>query len=400
MTLSDLSIRRPVLAAVANLLIVVFGIAALFELPIRELPDIDTSVVSISTKYTGAAPKVVDTDITEIIEGAVSGIAGVKTISSESRRGQSRTTIEFEIGRNIDEAANDVRDAVGRVSGQLPDEADDPQVVKSDADADPVIRLAVTSDRMTTAELTDYADRFLVDRMATIDGVARLDVYGERPFAVRIWLDRRKLAARNLTVADVEAALRRNNVELPAGEIESDTRQLSVRLDSRIPTLDAFRNIVVDRIAGYPVRLSDVSRVVAGVEDDSTVVRNNGRDAIGMAVLRQSQANTIAISNAVRAEIEKIKPLLPEGMSIEIGSDDAIFVGASINEVVHALIISLILVVAVILVFLMSVRATLVPAVTIPVALIGCFLLINFLGFSINTLTLLALLLAIGLVVD
>ncbi|MGE0231636.1 MAG: efflux RND transporter permease subunit [Flavobacteriaceae bacterium] len=400
MTLSDLSIRRPVLAAVANLLIVVFGFAALFQLPIRELPDIDTSVVSISTDYTGAAPQVVDTDITEIVEGAVSGIAGVKTISSESRRGRSRTTIEFEIGRNIDEAANDVRDAIGRISGQLPDEAGDPQVVKSDADADPVLRLAVTSDRMTTAELTDYAERFLVDRMATIDGVARLDVYGERPFAVRIWLDRRKLAARNLTVADVEAALRRNNVELPAGEIESATRQLSVRLDSRVPTLEAFRSIVIDSVAGYPVRLSDVSRVVAGVEDDSTIVRNNGRDAIGLAVLRQSQANTIAISNAIRAEIERIRPIMPEGMSIEIGSDDAIFVGASIREVVYALLISLVLVVAVILVFLLSVRATLVPAVTIPVALIGCFLLINFFGFSINTLTLLALLLAIGLVVD
>ncbi|MGE0844798.1 MAG: efflux RND transporter permease subunit [Flavobacteriaceae bacterium] len=400
MTLSDIAIRRPVLAAVASLLIVVFGVAALLSLPIRELPDIDTSVVTVTTTYTGAAPAIVDTDITEIIEGSVSGIAGVKTIQSESRRGRSSTVIEFETGRNIDEAANDVRDAVGRIRGLLPDEIDEPQVVKSDSDADPVMRLAVVSDRMTTEEITDYVDRYIVDRLATVEGVARLDVYGERPFAVRIWLDRRKLAARNLTVADVEAALRRNNVELPAGEIESDTRQLQVRLDSRLSSVEAFRNIVVDKVANYPVTLADIARVEAGVSDDTTIVRNNGRDAIGLSVLRQSKSNTVAISNAIRAEIDAITPTLPEGMSIEVGSDDAIFVGASIREVVTALGISLVLVVAVILIFLMSWRATLVPAITIPIALIGCFLLINAFGFSINVLTLLALLLAIGLVVD
>ncbi|MBE0452325.1 efflux RND transporter permease subunit [Roseovarius autotrophicus] len=400
MTLSDLSVRRPVLAAVASLLIIIFGIAALRDLPIRELPDVDNSVVTVTTTYRGAAPEVIDTDITETVEGAVASISGIRTITSESRQGRSRVTIEFESGVDIDVAANDVRDAVGRVRGDLPDEADEPQVVKSDADADPVMRLAITSDRMTTPEITDYIDRFIADRVATLDGVANVDIAGDRPFAVRIWLDRRALAARNLTVADVESALRRANVELPAGEVESFNRQLTVRLNSRLLSVEDFRDVVLDRVAGYPVRLGDVARVEPGVADDSTIVRTNGTEAVGLWVLRQSQSNTLAISKAVRAEIAALTPTLPEGMRIIIGSDDALFVGASIREVVTALFISLALVIGVILVFLRSLRATLIPAITIPVALIGTFLLIGLWGFSLNTLTLLALLLAIGLVVD
>jgi len=399
-TLSDISVRRPVLAAVASLLIVIFGLVALRDIPVRELPDVDNAVVTVTTTYRGAAPEVIDTDLTETIEGAVASISGIRTITSESRQGRSRVTIEFDTGTDIDVAANDVRDAVGRVRGQLPDEADEPQVVKSDADADPVMRLAVTSDRMTTAEITDYIDRFLVDRIATLDGVANVDIVGTRPFAVRIWIDRRALSARNLTVADVEQALRRNNIELPAGEVESFNRQLTVRLNSRLDSLEDFREVVLDRVAGYPVRLGDVARIAPGVADDSTIVRTNGKEAVGVWVLRQSQSNTLAISRAVRAEIEALAPSLPQGMQIIVGSDDALFVGASIREVVIALFISLGLVVGVILVFLRSARATLIPAITIPVSLIGTFLLIGLWGFSLNTLTLLALLLAIGLVVD
>lgn len=400
MTLSDIAVRRPVLAAVASLLIAVFGLAALRDIPVRELPDVDNAVVSINTTYRGAAPEVIDTDITEPIEGAVAAITGIRSISSESRQGRSRITLEFEAGRGLEEAANDVRDAVGRVAGSLPDEAEAPRVVKSDADADPVMRLAVTSTRMSTAEITDYIDRFIADRIATIDGVANLRIYGQRPFAVRIWLDRRALAARQLTVADVEAALRRNNVELPAGKVVSRARQLSVRLNSRLAGIEDFRAVVLDRVAGYPVRLGDVARVEPGVADDSTIVRTNGADAVGIAVLRQSQSNTLAISRAVRSELAALRPGLPEGMQIIVGSDDALFVGASIREVLIALSISLVLVVLVILVFLRSLRATLVPVVAIPVSLIGCFILIGAWGFSLNTLTLLAMLLAIGLVVD
>jgi len=400
MTLPGIAVRRPVLAAVASLLILVFGLAALRDIPVRELPDVDNAVVSVDTTYRGAAPSVIDTDITEPIEGAVAAIAGLRSISSESRQGRSRITLEFDTGRDIEQAANDVRDAVGRISGQLPDGAEDPEVVKSDADADPVMRLAITSTRMTTAEITDYIDRFIADRIATIDGVARLRIYGDRPFAVRIWLDRRALAARQLTVEDVETALRRNNVELPAGEVESQTRQLSVRLNSRLGSVADFRDVVLNRVAGYPVRLGDVARVEPGVADESTIARTNGSDAVGMAILRQSQSNTLAISRAVRAEIDALTPTLPEGMEIIVGSDDALFVGASIREVLIALSISLGLVVLVIVVFLRSARATLVPAVAIPVSLIGSFILIGAWGFSLNTLTLLAMLLAIGLVVD
>jgi len=249
-TLSDISVRRPVLAAVASLLLIVFGIAALRDIPVRELPDVDNAVVTVTTNYRGAAPEVIDTDITETVEGAVASISGIRSISSESRQGRSRVTIEFEAGQDIDVAANDVRDAVGRVRDDLPEEAEAPEVEKSDADSDPVMRLAVTSDRMTTAEITDYIDRFVVDRLATLDGVANLRIYGDRAFAVRIWLDRRALAARMLTVSDVESALLRNNVELPAGEVRSQDRQLSVRLNSRLQSVEDFRDVVLDRIAG------------------------------------------------------------------------------------------------------------------------------------------------------
>ncbi len=400
MTLSELSIRRPVLAAVASLLIIVFGVAALLQLPVRELPDIDAAVVTVTTTYTGAAPEIIDTDITEIVEGAISGVSGVKSINSESRRDRSRVVIEFDVGRNIDEAANDVRDAVGRVRGDLPEDVDEPQIVKSDSDADPVIRLAVTSDRMTPSEITDYVERYVVDRFSTLNGVSTVDIYGERRQAIRIWLDRRALAARDLTVADIENALRRNNVELPSGELESTTRLFTVRVDSRLRDVEQFRRIVVDTVAGYPVRLSDVARVMVGVESDDTMVRNNGQSAVGLGIARQSQANTMAISTAVREQIERIKPSLPEGMQILVGSDDATFIASSIREVGIALGISLTLVLVVIFLFLFSARATLIPAIAIPVSLVGCFGLIYALGFSLNVLTLLALVLAIGLVVD
>lgn len=400
MTLSDLSIKRPVLALVASLLIVVMGVGSLLTLPIRELPDIDSAIVTVTTTYTGASPQIVDTDITEIVESSIAGVSGIKTISSQSRRGRSQTVIEFEIGRNIDEAANDVRDAVGRIRGNLPDGADEPVVIKNDSDADPVMRLAVASDRHSPEEITDYVERFVVDRLSTLDGVATVDIRGERRFAIRIWLDRRALAARNLTVTDVEAAIRRNNVELPAGEITSSQRQIDIRLDSRLTTPEQFRNISITTVDGYPVRIGDVATVIRGVEDDNTIVRANGQPAIGLQVIRQSQANTMAISNEVRAEIVAMEPTMPEGMRIIVGSDDALFISASIREVLIALGISLTLVVLVILLFLRSFRATLVPAVTIPVALIGCLSMVAAFGFSINVLTLLALLLAIGLVVD
>ena len=400
MTLSELSIKRPVFATVICLLTVVFGIASLLGLPIRELPDIDYAVVTVSVGYEGAAPGIVDTEIVETVEGAVAGIAGIKTISSSSRRGRGRTVIEFEPDRDIDEAANDVRDAVGRIRGRLPEDADEPRITKSDDDDDPVMRIGITSDRMDPAELTDYAERFIVDRLATLDGVAAVDIFGQRRYAVRIWLDRQAMAARNLTVDDVEAALNRNNIELPAGQLRSRSRQFQLRTVSRLSSIEEFRSIVVSRLGDYPIRLQDIARVERGAEDDQTIVRSNREVAVGLGVLRQSSSNTIAIARAIEAELEAIRPALPEGMTIEIGSNDALFIEQSIREVLKALAIAMALVVLVIFCFLASLRATLVPAVTIPVAIIGAFIGIQAFGFSINVLTLLALILAIGIVVD
>ncbi len=400
MTLSDISVRRPVLAAVMSLMIVVFGLAALTRLPIRELPDVDAAVVSVVTTYKGAAPEVVDTDITEVIDSAVAGISGVKTITSRSRRGRSQTTVEFELGRNIDVAANDVRDAVGRVRGKLPDDADEPRVSKNDSDADPVMWLSVTSQQMAQHEITDFVERYIIDRLTTQDGVAGVNVYGGRRAAIRIWLDRRAMAARMLTVADIVEALRRNNVELPAGEIKSSTRLFEVRVDSRLSTVEQFRRLVVSSNGDYPIRLADLAKVEQGAEDYSTIVRSDGRSSVALAILRQAQSNTIAISRAVHAEVERMRPNLPKDMVITFGSDDADFIGASIEQVVIALGLSLLLVILVILAFLRSFRVTLIPAITIPVSLIGTMFLIFLLGFSVNVLTLLALLLAIGLVVD
>ena len=326
---------------------------------------------------------------------------GVKSITSQSRRGRGRTAIEFEISRDIDEAANDVRDAVSGVRRYLPEDADEPAIYKSgDDDNQPVIRLAITSDRHNPAEITDYADRVIVDRLATLEGVSRIAVYGKRSFAIRIWLDRRAMAARNLTVQDVEEALRRNNVELPAGELESSMRQFSVRAQSRLSQPAQFEAIVVDRIDGYPIRLGDIADIELGVEDDKSIVRSDGRDAVGLGVLRQSKSNTITISNLVREQVELLRPALPEGMEIVVSADDAVFINQSIREVLRALGIAVLLVVLVIFVFLASARATLVPAVTIPIAVIGAFIGIDQLGFSINVLTLLAMILAIGIVVD
>ena len=399
-SLSDLAIRRPVTTIVASLLIVTAGFAALNSIPIRELPDVDSSVVTVTTRYQGASPQVIDTDITEVIESAVSGVAGIESISSQSRRGRSQTVIEFRPGRNIDEAANDIRDAVGRARGRLPDDIDDPVVVKSDSDADPVMRIAVSSNRHTPEQITDYVERYIVDRLSTLDGVASVDIRGERRFAIRIWLDRRAMAARNLTVSDVQSAIGRSNLELPAGDLKSTQRMLEIRLDGRLSTPEDFQNIVLREVDGYPVRLSDIATIEKGVENDDLVVRANGQSAVGMQVLRQSQANTMDISNRVRAEIKLISETLPEGMEVIIGSDDALFISASIREVLIALGISLLLVVGVIILFLRSFKTALVPIVTIPVALIGCIAVIYALGFSINVITLLALLLAIGLVVD
>lgn len=400
MILSDVSIKRPVFATVLSLLIVVFGLAALAGLPVREYPDIDPPVVSVSTSYTGAAAEVVDTQITQTVEGAISGIEGIRSISSSTRQGGSYTSIEFSTSRNVDVAANDVRDAIARVTNQLPDEADPPVVRKADSDARPMMWVTLRSDIWDSAQLSDYADRVLADRLAVVDGVADVRIGGERRYAIRVWLDRERLAARDITVAEVEKALRANNVELPAGSVDSTTRNFTVRAEGRLATVEGFRELVVRRDGNQLLRLGEVADVHMGVESDVGRLRANGQTAIGLGVIRQSKANTVAVSDAVRSELDKIRETLPPEVTVTESYDESVFIRASISEVMTTLAIAVSLVILVIFLFLRSWRATLIPAVTIPVAVIGAFIGLGFLGFSVNVLTLLAVILAIGLVVD
>ena len=400
MILSDISIKRPVFAMVVSLLLITLGIASLLRLPIREYPAIDPPVVSITTTYPGASAAVVDTQITEIIEAAAAGIEGVKTITSTSRDERSNVTIEFRLTRNVDAAANDVRDRVARALARLPTQADTPVVAKVDGDSRPILWIALTSDRLTGLELTDIAKRRFADNLAIVEGVAQVIISGERRYAMRVWLDRQALAARGLTVQDVEDAIRRENVELPGGRIESTQRELTVRTDTRMARPEQFREMVLSRGGGAQVLLGDVARVEVGPEDNRGEYRINGRPGIGLGIQRQSTANTLAVADGVKAEVARILPTLPPGLEATVGYDESVFIAQSIYEVEHALMIALALVVGVIFLFLRSWRATIIPAVAIPVSIIASFIAMSAMGFSVNVLTLLGLVLAIGLVVD
>lgn len=400
MVISDISIQRPVFATVISLLIVVFGLAGLGKLPIREYPDIDMPEVTVSVNYRGAAPEVIDTQIVQTIEGAISGIEGVDRIESRSRTGSARTSIRFHLDRDIDIAANDVRDAVSRVLAQLPDDIDPPVIAKTDADARPIIWVTLTSSVMSPSELSDYADRQLVDRFAVLSGVADVMIGGERRYAMRVWLDKQRMAAHQVTVLDIEQALRRNNLELPAGRIQSASRDFTVRADSRLSQVEEFERLIIRQDRQHPLRLADVADVAIGVENEDSMMRANSVTAIGLGIIRQSKANTMEVSNLVRAEIEHVSSQLPSDIGLAINHDESLFIRASIREVMFTLTVAVILVIGVIWLFLGSWRSTLVPAITIPVSVIGAFSLLAVLGFSINVLTLLALILAIGLVVD
>ena len=400
MILSDMSIRRPVLATVMSAVLVIFGLFAFKQLTVREYPDIDKPVVSVNTIYRGASSQIIETQVTQVIEDAISGIEGIDTINSTSREESSSVSIEFKINRDIDSAASDVRDRVARAIGRLPEEAESPQVAKTDSDARAIIWVAMTSDRMGQLELTDYAERFLVDPLSTVSGVARVRIGAGRRYAMRIWLDAAAMAARELTAQDVEEALRDQNVEIPSGRIESIQREVSVRTDSALKTPEEFRDIVVKQGAGYLVRLGDVASVELGPEDVRSELRSNGDNAIGLGIVKQSKANTLDVANGVADEVDRLRWGLPEGMTLDVSYDQSIFIRQSIKEVFIAIGIALTLVVAVIFVFLRSLRATLVPAMAIPVSVIASFMVLAALGYSINVLTLLAFVLAIGLVVD
>ncbi len=400
MVLSDISIKRPVFATVMSLVLIIFGLFALRGMAVREYPDIDPPAVSVTTIYRGASAEIIESKITQIIEDSVAGIEGIRSITSASREESSSISIEFNLSRDVDSAANDVRDKVSRVLTRLPAEADQPVIAKTEADARPIIYISMFSDRLNLLELTDYADRYLLDQMSIIDGVASVNIYGARRYSMRVYLDRMAMAARNVTVQDVEEAIRRQNVELPSGRVESNMREFTVRAESGLRTAQQFRNIVLREQDGYLLRLGEVAKVELGAEDDRTEQRVNGTTAIGLGIIRQSKANAMEISRGVNEAVARLQGSLPIGVRMEVSYDQSKFISQSIYEVFHALMVALGLVIGVIFLFLRSWRATLIPAVAIPVSVIGSFIIIGALGYSINVLTLLALVLAIGLVVD
>ena len=400
MMLSDISIKRPVFATVMSLLIVLLGYLSFTRMAVREYPNIDPPVVSVRTIYKGATAQVMESAITQPLEDALSGIEGIKTIKSKSREEVSEVTVTFVADRDIEGAANDVRDRVARVRKNLPAASDNPVVAKIEADAQPIVWLAFTSDRHSPMELTDFADRYLTDPLKALNGVASVIIGGERKYAMRVWLDRERLAAQGLTAQDVEDALRRQNLDSPGGRIESTQREFTVQARTDLRSPDEFNNMIIKEVNGYPIRLSDVGNAAPGPYENRKVVRVRGEDALGLGIVKQSTANTLEVAQSVKAMLPKLETLLQPGMKVWVAVDTSKFIESSIDAVYHTIIEALLLVVFVIFFFLREVRATLIPAITIPVSIIGHFTFLKMLGFSINTLTLLGVVLSIGLVVD
>jgi len=400
MKLSEVSIRRPVFTIVMSLSIVLLGYISFTRMPVREYPETDPPIVSVTTIYRGASPNVVETEITDVLEEQFSTIESVKTITSSSREQGSVITIEFELNRDVDESANDVRDRVSRVRGSLPREADDPIVAKVDINAQPIMWIALGSDRHTTLELSDVADRVLKERIQRLPGVGSILIGGERRYAMRVWLDPMRLASRGLSVQDVERAIRVENAEIPSGRVEGTGREFAVRTRGELDTPEGFGAIIVAQRGDDIVRLDEVATIEIGAEDERTMTRYNGQPAVGLGIVKQKQASTLEVAGAVREALPELASLLPEGMRLDMAFDSSTFIAESVHEVRDTILIAIALVVLVVLVFLKSVRATIVPVVAIPISIVGAFTLAFALGFTINILTLLALVLAIGLVVD
>ncbi len=404
MKISDLCIRRPVFATVLSLAVMLIGLVSYTRLPVREYPKIDEPVVTVDTTYRGASAEIVESQITKPLEDSLAGIEGVDVITSISRQENSQISVRFKLERNPDSAASDVRDRVSRVRNRLPTDINEPVIAKVEADASPIIWIAFSSDQHSALEVTDIANRLVKPRLQTLPGAADVRVFGERKFAMRIWLDRDRLAAFSLTPQDVEDALRRQNVEVPAGRIESASREFSVVAKTDLVKPEQFANIIVkqasDARGSYPVRIGDLGRVEIGAASERSAVRFKGRPAVSVGVIKQATANPLDLSKALRAELPRIESELPQGMTVDIAYDSSVFIDRSIKSVFSTIGEAIALVLLIIFFFLRNLRATLVPLVTIPVSLVGSFALMYLFGFSINTLTLLALVLAIGLVVD
>lgn len=391
-----LFVRRPILAFVLSALIVIAGFAGLFGAEIRELPDVDRPVITVTTDFSGASPETVDREITAQIEGAAGRVAGVKAISSNSRFGRSRVTIEFGDDADLDVAATDMRDAIGRIQNSLPDGAEDPRIVKADANADAVMRIAVTSDRRSAQELTQFVAEAIEDRLISVPGVADLQIYGDRESVYRVDVDQMQLASRGLSLSDIRNTLRNVAFDAPAGSLSSNSQSIVVRTTATVTTAAEFEVLSIRD----GVTLGDVATVTLGPAPGESVLRANGRTGLGLGIVRQAQSNTLEISQSVRAVVDELQTILPEDVQLFVTSDDAVFINGSIREVLNTLGIAIAIVIGIIFLFLRDVRATIIPAVTLPVALIGTLAAIYLVGFSVNILTLLALVLATGMVVD
>ncbi len=401
MILSDISVKKPVFASVISIILIVFGIVSFDRLPLREYPDIDAPIVSVRTNYPGASASVVETRITQVLEDRISGVEGIRFIDSSSSDGRSRISIEFSVDQDIDVAANDIRDRISGILNNIPDGADPPEVTKADGNDDVIFWLNLTSESMSVPELTDYSERYLVDKFSAINGVARIRTGGAKNYALRVWIDRRGLAARDLAVTDIVNALRTENIESPAGSLESSTRNYTLRINRTFRTPEEFSALVIKRGEdGSLIRLGDIARVEKGTTEDRTMFRGNGVPMVGIGIIKQSTANTVDVAKAARELATKINPTLPEGMVILASYDTSVFISASINEVYKTLAISVALVTLVIFLFLGSIRATIIPAITVPISIIAAFTALFAFGFTVNLLTLLALVLGIGLVVD
>ncbi len=394
--ISALSVRRPVLATVANLLIVLAGLAAFRGVEVRELPDVDRPVITIRASYDGATPETIDRQVTDVLEGAAARVPGVKSISSTSRSGSSRVVVEFSESVDINVAANDLRDAVGNVQRQLPDDVTDISIVKADDNSDPIMRLAVAADNMSIQDLTKLVEDSVVDRLAAVEGVAEVTVFGDREPLVRVLIDPNAMAARGLSVADLATALATVASDVPAGNLSAGDQSLLVRADASVRSAEDIEAIKINK----STRVGDIADVVFGPAEETSAIRINGHTGIGLGIVRQAQSNTLDISAGVREAVAELAKSLPPGVGIRVTSDDSTFIGGALEKVLETLFEATLIVVAVIFLFLRSMRATIIPAVTVPIALIGTLAAIYLAGFSINILTLLAIVLATGLVVD
>jgi multidrug efflux pump len=400
MSLFELFVRRPVLSTVMSLLVMLIGIVCYDRLTVREYPNIDEPIVSVRTDYRGASAEIIETQVTQILENSIAGIEGIEIVSSTSRQERSFISVRFRPSVNPDVAASDVRDRVSRVRGRLPTEIDEPIIAKVEADAQPVMYLSLTSSRHTPLELTDFADRFIADRVQNVTGVAEVRILGQRQYAMRIWLDRARMAAYNTTVQQIEAALTAQNVEIPSGRIESRDREFTVLSQTGLTTPEQFERIVIKDVDGFQVKMRDLAKVELGAREERNAAWFKGTPSVTIGIVKQATANPLDVSAGIVAALPGITEDLPDGMSIATSYDTSIFIDRSIKAVYSTIIEAVALVVLIIFIFLRSLRATLIPLVTIPVSLIGSFALMYALGFTVNTLTLLSMVLAIGLVVD